>query len=114
VWRPRSLAGAVVAGVVCFAAASSNALAALYLPLVAARVIALPRVREQAATIGLIVGGALQLPAVLTLSRHTQSTRLRAERNPALRTAGRRDRAGQVTRGGSGIRAVSDTALSPW
>jgi len=76
VWRPRSLAGAVVAAVVCFAAASSNALAALYLPLVAARVIALPRVREQAAAIGLIAGGALQLPAVLTLSRHTQSTSL--------------------------------------
>jgi hypothetical protein len=75
-WRPRSAAGAVVAGVVCFAAASSNALAALYLPLVAARVIALPRVREQAATIGLIVGGAVQLPAVLTLSRHTQGTSL--------------------------------------
>ena len=76
VWRPRSPAAAVIAGLVCFAAASSNALAALYLPLVVARVIALPRIREQAATIGLIAGGALQLPAVLTLSRHVQATTL--------------------------------------
>jgi hypothetical protein len=76
VWRPRSPAAAVIAGLVCFAAASSNALAALYLPLVVARVIALPRIREQAATIGLIAGGALQLPAVLTLSRHLQATTL--------------------------------------
>jgi hypothetical protein len=74
VWRPRSPAGAAVAAVVCFAAASSNALTALYLPLAAARVIALPRAREQAATIGLIVGGALQLPAVLTLSRQLEPT----------------------------------------
>jgi hypothetical protein len=76
VWRPRSPGGAAAAAVVCFAAASSNALAALYLPLVAARVIALPRIREQAATVGLIAGGALQLPAVLTVSRHTQGTSL--------------------------------------
>jgi len=75
VWRPRSPA-AVIAALVCFAVASSNALAALYLPLVVARVIALPRIREQAATIGLIAGGALQLPAVLTLSRHLQATSL--------------------------------------
>ena len=76
VWRPRSAAGVVIAAVVCFAAASSNALVALYLPLVAARVIALPRIREQAATIGLIAGGALQLPAILTGSRALPTTTL--------------------------------------
>jgi hypothetical protein len=76
VWRPRSPAGAVVAAVVCFAAASSNALTALYLPLAAARVIALPRIREQAAVIGWLAGGFLQLPPVLTLTRQTQGTSL--------------------------------------
>jgi hypothetical protein len=76
VWRPRSLAGGAAAAVICFAAASSNALAALYLPLVAARVIALPRAREHAATAGWLVGGALQVPAVLTLSRSYQSATL--------------------------------------
>ncbi len=76
VWRPRSAAGAAVAAVICFAAASSNALTALYLPLAAARVIALPRVREQVASVGLVAGGVLQVPAVLTLSRNHQATTL--------------------------------------
>ena len=75
-WRPRSRTGMAAAGLVCFAAASSNALAALYLPLVAARVIALPRLREQAATIGWLAGGALQLPVVLTLTRNHQPASL--------------------------------------
>ena len=73
-WRPRSRAGMAAAALLCFAAAASNVLAALYLPLVAARVIALPRVREQAATLGLLAGGLVQLPAVLTLSRRGQPT----------------------------------------
>jgi len=75
-WRPRSRTGKAVAALLCFAAASSNVLAALYIPLAAARVIALPRVREQAATIGLVAGGLVQLPAVLTLSRRGQPTTL--------------------------------------
>jgi hypothetical protein len=73
-WRPRSRAGMAAAALFCFAAASSNVLAALYLPLAAARVIALPRAREQAATLGWLAGGLVQLPAVLTISRHTQAT----------------------------------------
>jgi hypothetical protein len=73
-WRPRSRAGMAAAALFCFAAASSNALAALYLPLAAARVIALPRAREHAATLGWLAGGLVQLPAVLTISRHTQAT----------------------------------------
>jgi hypothetical protein len=75
-WRPRSRAGMAVAALICFAAASSNALAALYAPLAAARMIALPRAGEQAATLGWLAGGLLQLPAVLTLSRHVQATTL--------------------------------------
>ena len=75
-WRPRSRAGLLVAALVCFLAAASNALAAVFLPLAVARVIALPRLREQAATAGWVAGSVLQLPAVLTLSRHTQATSL--------------------------------------
>jgi hypothetical protein len=74
VWRPRSRTGMAVAAVVCFTAAASNALVALYLPLAAARVIALPRAREHAATIGWLAGGAAQLAAVLSHSRPHQPT----------------------------------------
>ena len=75
-WRPRSRAGMAAAALICFAAASSTALAALYAPLAAARVIALPRAREQAATLGWLAGGIAQLPAVLTSSRSLQATTL--------------------------------------
>jgi hypothetical protein len=64
-WRPRSGRGAALAAAVAFAAASSNALAAVFAPLVLARVIALPRAREQAASLGWAAGGGLQLIAVL-------------------------------------------------
>lgn len=74
VWRPRSRGAMAVAAIVCFAAATSNVLAAVYLPLVAARVIALPRVREHAATIGWLAGGAIQLSAVLSQTRPHQPT----------------------------------------
>ena len=76
VWRPRSVAGVAAAAVICFAAAASTVLAALYLPLAVARVIALPRVREHAATIGLLAGCAVQVPVVLTSSRSHQTTTL--------------------------------------
>lgn len=68
-WRPRSRPGMAAAALICFAAASSTILAALYAPLALARVIALPRAREQAATLGWLAGGIAQVPAVLTLSR---------------------------------------------
>jgi hypothetical protein len=67
-WRPRSGAGMAVAALIGMAAMSSQILAALYAPLAAARVIALPRAREQSVTFGLLAGGALQLPGLL-LSR---------------------------------------------
>ena len=73
-WRPRTRTGMALAAVACFAAAASNVLAALYLPLVVARVIALPRPREHAATIGWVAGGAVQLLAVLFHSRPHQPT----------------------------------------
>src|SRR6266487_989502 len=62
-WRPRSGAGITVAALIGMAAMSSQILTALYAPLAAARVIALPRAREQAVTFGLLAGGALQVPS---------------------------------------------------
>jgi hypothetical protein len=64
-WRPRSGRGMALAGVIGFAAASSNALAAVFVALVLARVGALPRAREHAASLGWAAGGVLQLIAVL-------------------------------------------------
>jgi hypothetical protein len=64
-WRPRSGRGAGLAAAVAFAAAASNVLAVVFTPLVLARVIALPRAREQAVSLGWAAGGGLQLIAVL-------------------------------------------------
>ena len=75
-WRPRSRWGRAAAALTCFAAAASNPLAALYLPLATARLVALPRLREHAATLGWLAGGLLQVPAVLTLSRGHVATTL--------------------------------------
>jgi hypothetical protein len=65
IWRPRSAAGMTVAALTCFAAGSSSPLAVAFAPLMAARLIALPRMREQAATIGWAAGIAVQVPATL-------------------------------------------------
>jgi hypothetical protein len=67
-WRPPSRAGAVLAGVIGFAAASSNITAAVFIILVLVRIIALPRVREQAVSIGWALGCLTQLPYVMTTS----------------------------------------------
>jgi len=72
VWRPRSRGGMILAFVVCFAAAASNVLAVAFAPVVLARVLALPRVREHAATLGWLAGGLLQIPVILVSSRYTQ------------------------------------------
>jgi hypothetical protein len=71
-WRPRTVAGKVVAGLVCFLAVGSNPLAIAYLPLIVARVIALPRVREHAATLGFLLGAAVQAPSILNGQRNYQ------------------------------------------
>jgi hypothetical protein len=66
-WRPRTRGGAVLAAVVAFAAAASTSLSLLFLPLFAARVIALPRrLREHAATAGWALGAGLQAVIILT------------------------------------------------
>lgn len=65
IWRPRSRRGQVVAATLAFATMASNILNLLYLPLVGARVVALPRAREQAVTLGWLAGIAYQIPGIL-------------------------------------------------
>jgi hypothetical protein len=65
IWRPRSRRGQGVAAVLAFVTMASNILNLLYLPLVAARVVALPRAREQAVTFGWLAGIAYQIPGIL-------------------------------------------------
>ena len=66
-WRPRTRGGAVLAAALSFAAAASTSLTLLFLPLFAARVIALPRrLREQAATAGWALGSLLQVVIIVT------------------------------------------------
>jgi hypothetical protein len=64
-WRPRSAAGMTLAAFIAFVTMASNILNLLYLPLVAARVLALPRAREQAVTFGWLAGIAFQVPGIL-------------------------------------------------
>jgi hypothetical protein len=64
-WRPRSRTGAVVAGVVAFAAAASTSLAFVLAPLFLARAVSVPRrIREHAATAGWALGCALQVVVI--------------------------------------------------
>jgi hypothetical protein len=72
-WRPGSWAGMTASALVAFAAASSEILAVVYAPLVLLRLVALPRWREHAVTVGWLAGMLVQLPVVLdSYARHTQ------------------------------------------
>ncbi len=64
-WRPRTPAGMAVAAFVAFAAASSNSVNALFVPMAAARLYALRRPREHAATAGWAAGCLVQIPEIL-------------------------------------------------
>ena len=64
-WRPRGRWGALAAAVFCALAAASEPLVVLLVPLAIVRAIVLRRPREQAASIGLVGGLALQLAVVL-------------------------------------------------
>ncbi len=64
-WRPRSRRGMALAGLLAFATMASNILNLLYLPLVAARVAALPRPRDHAVTSGWLAGIVFQIPGIL-------------------------------------------------
>ncbi len=72
-WRPRTRWGMLAAALMAFAASSSEIIAVIYLPLLVIRVIALPRWREHAVTIGFLLGLLAQVPAILsTYARHAQ------------------------------------------
>ena len=72
-WRPRTWAGMVAAALLACYATSSEIVAFIYAPLLAIRLIALPRWREHAVTAGWLAGLLLQVPVVLgTYARHTQ------------------------------------------
>ena len=70
-WRPRSVAGKVVAAGTCVVAVSSNPLVGLLLPIAVVRLFALRRPSEHAATAGILAGLAFQ--AVFVLGSHGQS-----------------------------------------
>src|SRR5262249_18665703 len=79
-WRPTSRAGLAAPALGCFGAMSSQFVAILLAPLVLARLIALPRLREQAPTLGWLAGLAMQAPALL----RQQPAQLRGSPVPAL------------------------------
>jgi hypothetical protein len=64
-WRPRTRAGLAIAALVAFAASSSEVVSLLFIPLVAARLIAVRRPREHAVIAGWLAGCLVQVPAVL-------------------------------------------------
>jgi hypothetical protein len=64
-WRPRTGWGQAAAAAAAFAAMATNILNLLYLPLAAARVIALPRRREHTVTWAWLAGVAFQVTGLL-------------------------------------------------
>jgi hypothetical protein len=72
-WRPRSAGGMAVAAIAGFAGATSNIMAVVFVVLVAARLVALPRLREHAVTAGWLAGCLLQLPYFLHSSSSATS-----------------------------------------
>ncbi|MGH3207645.1 MAG: hypothetical protein ACRDNO_07775, partial [Trebonia sp.] len=72
-WRPRSWPGMLAAALIACYASSSEIVAFIYAPLLVARVIALPRVREHAVTACWLLGLVLQVPVVmLSYTLHKQ------------------------------------------
>jgi hypothetical protein len=72
-WRPRTRAGKAAAAAVGFLTAASTTISVVFAPLLLARVIALPRVREQAVTMGWAAGCLLQVPYVVSNLGSAQS-----------------------------------------
>ncbi len=72
-WRPRSWGGMAVAAVLAFVTAASVPVAVAFLPLLAIRLVVLPRLREHAVTAGWLAGLAVQLPVIAdSYANHTQ------------------------------------------
>jgi hypothetical protein len=68
-WRPRGGRGMALAAVTAFLAGASTPMALAIAPLLALRIIALPRIREQAVTAGLAAGLLLQVPVIVSARR---------------------------------------------
>jgi hypothetical protein len=72
-WRPRSWSGMAVAAVLAFLTAASVPVVVAFLPVLAVRLVVLPRLREHAVTAGWLAGLALQIPVVVeSYVNHTQ------------------------------------------
>jgi hypothetical protein len=65
-WRPRTRTGMAGAAAIGFFTAASTLMSVVFAPLLLARVIALPRLREHAVTAGWAAGCLLQLPYVVS------------------------------------------------
>ena len=74
-WRPRGGRGLALAALIAFLAGASTPMALAIAPLLAVRIVALPRVREHAVTAGLAVGLLLQLP-VIAAARNSRVSQL--------------------------------------
>jgi hypothetical protein len=72
-WRPRHWPGMLAAALVACYASSSEVVAFIYAPLLLIRLLALPRVREHAVTVGWLLGLLIQVPVVvLSYVQHKQ------------------------------------------
>jgi hypothetical protein len=74
-WRPRRGRGMALAALIAFLAGASTPMALAIVPLLALRIIALPRIREHAVTAGLAAGLLLQVP-VIASARNSRVTHL--------------------------------------
>jgi hypothetical protein len=72
-WRPGTRAGMAGAAAVGFLTAASTTMSVIFAPLLLARVIALPRLREHAVTAGWAAGCLLQVPYVVSNLGSAQS-----------------------------------------
>ena len=72
-WRPGTRAGMAGAAAVGFLTAASTTMSVVFAPLLLARVIALPRLREHAVTAGWAAGCLLQVPYVVSNLGSAQS-----------------------------------------
>jgi hypothetical protein len=72
-WRPGTRAGMAGAAAIGFLTAASTTMSVVFAPLLLARVIALPRLREHAVTAGWAAGCLLQAPYVVSNLRSGQS-----------------------------------------
>jgi hypothetical protein len=72
-WRPRSRGGMAVAAILAFLTAASVPVVVAFLPLLAIRLVVLPRLREHAVTAGWLAGLAVQVPVIAdSYVNHTQ------------------------------------------